>query len=123
MSVSTADLMGLANSLQTGSIDEVQQRAVVGRAYYAAYHDCHAWHAALPSPGSAGIDGGVHTRLVSALTNPTVLGADATRSKMRGYRLKALKVLRTKADYALADTLTEAEAKQSIADAEAVILI
>jgi hypothetical protein len=42
---------------------------------------------------------------------------------MRGYRLKALKVLRTKADYALADTLTEAEAKQSIADAEAVILI
>lgn len=39
MSVSTADLMGLAYSLQTGSIDEVQQRAVVGRAYYAAYHD------------------------------------------------------------------------------------
>jgi uncharacterized protein (UPF0332 family) len=123
MSVSAVDLMGLAKTLQAGSTDEVQQRAVVGRAYYAAYHDCHAWHAALPSPGSAGTDGGMHARLVSALTNPTVRGDDAMKSKKRGYRLRALKTLRTKADYALADTLTEAEAKQSIADAEAVILI
>ncbi len=123
MTVSTAELMGLARSLQAGSVDEVQQRAVVGRAYYAAYHDCHTWHAALSSPGSAGIDGGMHTRLVSALTNPTVHGDDAKKSRMRGYRLKQLKTLRTKADYALGDTLTENEAKQSIADAEAVMLI
>jgi uncharacterized protein (UPF0332 family) len=123
MSVSSTDIIGLAKTLQSGSMDEVQQRAVVGRAYYAAYHDCKTWHDALQSPGSAGIDGGVHARLIAALTNPTVRGDDALKSKKRGYRLRALKTLRAKADYELNETVTVDEAKQSIVDAEAVILI
>lgn len=123
MSIAVNDIIGLAKTLQASAASEAQQRAVVGRAYYATYHDCHTWHASLPSPGSAGVNGGVHTKLIEALSNPTVQGTVATKSKMRGYGLRALKALRAKADYVLADTVNANEASQSIADAERIMQI
>jgi uncharacterized protein (UPF0332 family) len=122
MSITASDIVTHAKALQANG-SEAEQRNVMSRAYYAAYHDCNAWHRALPTPGSVGTAaaGGVHSQLIAVLSNPMVKGRDATRSKMRGYRLKALKMIRTKADYQLEESIETSEAPQSIEDAEAIL--
>lgn len=124
MSIRVEELVGYAKSVKLDSADEIQLRAVVSRAYYAAYHDCLKWHGALSTPGSAGqAQGGTHVVLITQLTTPTVKGAEVMKSKMRGYRLKTLKQLRTKADYFLDQDLVTDEAAQSVVDAEAILAI
>jgi hypothetical protein len=124
MSIRVEELVSYAKSINLNSADEIQLRAVVSRAYYAAYHDCLSWHTTLPTPGSAGqAQGGAHTILIAQLTSPTVKGEESTKSKMRGYRLKTLKQLRTKADYFLDENLVADEAAQSVVDTEAILAI
>lgn len=126
MSVTASDIIALAKTLHGQQHSEAHHRAVVSRAYYAAYHDCYAWHVALPSPGTCGSAtqaSGVHDQLIASLTNPTVKGQDATKSRMRGYALKALKQMRVCADYRLAETVTDHDALQAIANSENILAI
>lgn len=124
MSVSPADLINLAKTLNVGGCSETQQRAVVSRSYYAAYHGCYVWHLALPVPGTAGgAVGGTHDILISSLASPMVKGQDATKSKMRAYKLRALKVIRVKADYKLNEDLDPHHSGQAIADSESILAI
>lgn len=122
MSIAASDIIAFAKTLQANG-SEAEQRNIMNRAYYAAYHDCEVWHKALSTPGSVGTAaaGGVHSTLIAMLSNPMVKGRDATRSKMRGYRLKTLKMVRTKADYLLNNSIDANEALQSIVDAETII--
>lgn len=120
MSSSSIDLLDYAAALQD-SDEEVELRSCVSRAYYAAYHQANDWHSALGSPGSASGGTGVHRTLIDRLRNPTVTGSDRMLSKKLGYVLDAMKVLRQKADYNLADTVTGLDAQNTVAYAEKVL--
>jgi hypothetical protein len=74
----------------------------------------------LATQGRAQNGSGVHKRHIDALINPTVSGADATKSKSIGYMLNNLKASRTKADYRLTDTVDLNEAKTAVANARIV---
>lgn len=104
MSVSPLDLLQWAK--QQPSHSECDHRAVVSRAYYAAYHDCVQWHSALPAPGSLSPSfkgGGMHHELFDRLSNPGA-GMDGPKkmhSRKRAYALRELHALRVNADYKL----------------------
>lgn len=107
MSMLAADFLLLAKGISSQP-GEAHQRTSISRAYYAAYHWCKDWHAALPAPGSAGSQqGGAHQVLISQLLNPAPeLTAELKRkSKMIGYALQDLRAKRTLADYYLAETI------------------
>lgn len=126
MSITPHDLIAMAKAISANPGDEVHLRGAVSRAYYAAFHDCTAWHNALPSPGSAGTgtsSTGMHSTLIARLCQPTVTGQAAHSSRLRGYRLKAMKLVRVKADYKLSDVIDAHEAQQSIAGAQTILTI
>lgn len=132
MSVSPTDLLSLANHLLTPPeqrlSSEVEYRTSLGRAYYAAYHDCTAWHHALPAPGSLGNGSrgmGVHAELYARLSNPDARISKALNflSRRRAYMLRPLHGQRCKADYELAQQLTLAEAQQGVANAGTIVAL
>lgn len=110
MSVAPEDL--LQWSKQQPRIGECDQRAVVSRAYYAAYHDCVQWHSGLPAPGilSPTKAGGVHHELIDRLSNPatSVSLSKKTLSRQRAYMLRELHALRVNADYKLQGPVPDA---------------
>lgn len=101
MSTSAADLLQLAALLEGGA-DEASWRGAVGRAYYASYYGCLAWHTAQTPPGSVGgHPGGVHQTLINQLKNgaPEWPQDRRTLGKSLAYRLGALLTRRRIADY------------------------
>lgn len=121
MAIRDDDLLDLANQLAAGS-EEVEHRSGVSRAYYAAFHRCGAWHGALSTPGRApATPGGMHHQLIEALVAPTVLGANAVRSKSLGYMLRALKHMRVKADYRLDESVDVHEAATAVENAKKIL--
>ena len=128
MSITSADILTYAQSvLGAAGTNEVNFRAVVGRAYYAAFHDSSDWHNSLPLPGSLPItfNGGTHAQLRERLTNPapSLASAEKMKSKRRGYALRALHDQRVEADYHLNETVDLIEARQSVANAATIIAI
>lgn len=123
MSVLKEDLIQLAHKLTDG-LDEVSWRAGVSRAYYAAYHGCLTWHAALPAPGSyAGRDGGNHQQLINQLKNSAPECSDAQKqiSRVLSIQLGALKARRHIADYQLTGVFDKATALSNCAQAADII--
>ena len=121
MSIAPEDLLTWADSLPSGS--EVCCRAAVSRAYYAAYHDCVSFHDALPVPGIAPPHGGVHELLCGRLQNPAPETKDPlrTRSRTRAQFLRALKHMRTVADYYLQDNVDHAVVANAISKARQIM--
>jgi hypothetical protein len=124
MTIQINDLLNVSDRLLRHAVNEADHRASISRSYYAAYHDCDIWHAALPVPGALPPSGGVHAQLIGRLASPMVPQSDQKiRSKRRGYMLGTMKTMRTAADYELQQTLNAADAAQSLANARAIVAI
>jgi len=124
MTIQINDLLNVSDRLLRHAVNEADHRASISRSYYAAYHDCDIWHAALPVPGALPLSGGVHAQLIGRLAHPMVPQSDQKiRSKKRGYMLGTMKTMRTAADYELQQTLNAADAAQSLANARAIVAI
>lgn len=115
MSITPNDIRVVADALHAAG-DEASLRSSISRAYYSAYHNCHAWHDGLPQPGLSGAQGGVHQRFVEQLRNPHTAcsAAQARKSKLLGMRLDILRKRRKVADYDLASSLTAAESANQL---------
>lgn len=123
MSVTKEDLLKLANDL-IGAGTEVEWRAAVSRAYYAAYHGCLAWHAGMPLPGSLGnARGGVHDQFLNQLRNGAPEWSESQRKmgRLLSAQLGALKDRRKAADYVLDEPFDNVQA--TVACASAVNLV
>ena len=119
MAITANDMLSCAKTLAgQPRMQEVTARAIVGRAYYAAYHDCLAWYAALPAVGSLpeGFTGGVHARLSELLQRPSNDLAEEVKlsSRKRGVDLRALHGDRCDADYELLMEITDIDARAAI---------
>lgn len=125
MSTTVSGLLASAEFLLQNGSNEADRRACISRAYYAAYHDCKCWHDALPIMGALPAQGGgVHADLIGRLQNPLVRDSEqAKNSRRRAYMLKAMKDVRTKADYQLSDEISSVETEQLLVNAKAVIAI
>lgn len=118
MSVRADDLLAWAQA--NACATEVDTRAAVSRAYYAAYHRCREWHARLPSPGfNSGPGGGVHQQLLNQLRNPApqCSPTQASLSRQLAYSLQALKADRFTADYELQKMVRNADVQLACAKA------
>lgn len=124
MPVVCTDFFAFAESIKADS-DEISFRAAISRAYYGAYHACQQWHdTKLPVAGhDIGMSGGVHQTLINQLTNPDPgCGRDlGNYSKSLGYGLRALKELRTTADYQLSETVDKEQMRNARAQAKLLI--
>lgn len=128
MSIQATDLIDFARSLTaTTNLPEVGRRAAVSRAYYAAYHDSDQWYRQLPAPGSLGTSNvtGMHAQLCIRLQTPDgMLSPELkVKSRKRGYALRALRDCRTKADYHLAEDVSQAEVHQAIENAYSILAL
>lgn len=122
MGIQSDDILKCARTFAAlPRLSEAGFRAIVGRAYYSAFHECRAWHAKLAEPGRLpeGFNGGDHLELSVRLTNPAPAIEKALReaSVKRGIRLRALHAERCKADYDLSETLDTVDASAAINDA------
>ena len=70
MSTSPQELFAFAKSQENLHGFEAARRAVISRAYYAAFHFCRSYHSNLRQPGSVGMANGTHEQLISQLSNP-----------------------------------------------------
>ena len=125
MSISVADLFEFASELNSrGLFKEAQHRTVVGKAYYAAYHDSVLWHAALLTPGLLTPNGrnGTHEQLFQRLSNPSG-STEKIVSKKRSYMLRALHEKRVIADYKLETSVSLADASQALENAKLIVAL
>jgi hypothetical protein len=102
MSVTPEALLAWAWSAHLA--DEVDGRASVSRAYYAAYHRCDEWHSGLKYQSGVTRQGfGDHEWLIQRLLRPNLGNPTAVQqlSQDLGDRLRRLKGVRTLADYHL----------------------
>lgn len=99
---------------------EASCRAVMSRAYYAAYHHCHAFHLSLPAPGISSETGGVHEKLIHQLQYPApeTKGELRVQSKRKAQLLRALKHIRVMADYDLQTDIDDTYSSNAVAKAE-----
>lgn len=123
MAITSDDVLACAKLLaQQPQMREAHARTVVGRAYYAAYHNSKKWYAALGATGSLpeGYKGtGDHVELSTRLLNPasSLPEAQQKASRKRGVSLRALHADRCVADYELHVTVGSAEARVALSDA------
>jgi hypothetical protein len=124
MSVTAEDLLDWA--FHANDQDEADKRAIISRAYYAAYHRCLDWHSSLrPNFGSARPNAGLHEKLIEQLKNPHVMLAanKKTLSRDLGDRLARLKDLRTLADYRLSRNIPATLHQQACAEADQILAL
>lgn len=122
MSVAPADLLAWAQTVPCAN--EVEARAAVSRAYYAAFHRCKDWHAKLPVPGfNVGPPSGVHQQLLNQLRNPApqCSSAQASLSRQLSYALQDLKGDRFSADYELHKTIGSADVAVACSKAATIL--
>ena len=121
MSITPASLIKWAESIPLDC--EENYRASASRAYYAAYHDCQAFHGSLPAFGIGLTSCGVHENLVHRLQHPApeTKEPERTRSKKRGQYLRAIKHLRGRADYDITLEFDECDARNMLAKASEIM--
>lgn len=121
MSSSPQDYLEAARLINHSDCTEASIRAVVSRAYYAAYHAARVYHTSLAVPGSVGLGkpGGKHQELIAQLRNPMVPGATAkAKSRTVGNTLNAARILRVQADYSPDSDMSETEAADALSKAQ-----
>lgn len=112
MSIEVDDLLTLAEQLSAGS-HECEWRAGASRAYYAAYHKALvvADHCLPPNPQLCG----EHVKLTERLK------AGGMKGRSLAYSLIDLKRVRTDADYRLAESFTQSQATDLLANCRAFV--
>lgn len=128
MSVTAHEVLAYAEQMAGQDLaHEVKRRNVVGRAYYAAYQDSHNFHNALPALGCVTTKNkiGPHEELIMRLGTPApeVKGELIMKSKKRSAMLRALRDLRTEADYKINLDIPVERVAKSISDAQAIFNI
>jgi hypothetical protein len=121
MSCVPDELFAAAKAVGGIAKDEAMYRAVANRAYYASYHCCRLYHAALPHMGV--LSGkGVHEQLIAQLQTPSqklTLNGRA-RSSAIGKYLRQICLTRAKADYNLDDPFDVSEMDFSMTTAASI---
>lgn len=123
MSVTPEELLSFARELHQSASTEVHHRNTISRAYYAAYHVANAFHAALPSVGTAALDAtGIHSELFYRLDHPTIAANDPRYKKSRliGLKLRNFHAIRIKADYRLDHDVNGDDAADSLIKAASI---
>lgn len=125
MSVTPHDLLLAAKNLHKTPSTEADRRALVNRAYYAAYQAAYEFHLSLPAPGSVGTASGKHEQLVAQLRNPTIKSSDPRHfaSRRLGIILGDLLATRVRADYYPNDDVTEEDANTAMFQAQDIFNI
>lgn len=126
MSVSQSDLLSLAKEIAARAKTEVEFRAAISRAYYAAFHCARSFQSALPSIGrQPPKPTGVHDELAFRLSWPTIPDSDPRFQKSRdiGRSLRWLHDKRIKADYELSMNMEAPDALEVINRAEKLIAL
>jgi uncharacterized protein (UPF0332 family) len=113
-------LLDSARLIRACEPNESVSRAVISRAYYAAYHAAKEFHTELPSPGSVRDGRGRHEQLVKQLLNPALPVTDPRNLKSRqvGNLLQDLLRDRVTADYRLGSDVVDEEADDALFKAE-----
>ncbi len=97
MSVTPKDFLDSADILSKSGNDEMTQRNVLSRAYYAAYHrSCE-----FIKPEDSDENVGVHKRYINQLMR----GENGSKERKIGGRIKSMYLRRRSADYLLKDTI------------------
>jgi hypothetical protein len=124
MSVSPRDILTWAAA--TAHSNEVAVRAVISRAYYAAFHHCERWYLSLPGPHypNSGHTSS-HDALIRELLNPNAMwpSRERTAAIQVGGLLQGLRALRTLADYRLSRYVDPITAATAVADAQTIFQI
>lgn len=126
MSVTPTELLQLARSLDQTAAAEVDFRNVIGRAYYAAYHEALAFHATLPTPGQDPPQSvGIHAALQYRLLHPSIHNSDPRhdQSKRLSLKLKPFHRSRASADYRLDITISQTDARDALIKAAEIFRI
>jgi hypothetical protein len=125
MSITPASLMKWVESLDLDC--EEACRASVSRAYYAAYHDCLAFHGGLPTQGVSRTACGIHENLIHQLQHPSPETKKnpelINRSKTRAYLLRVIRPFRVQADYEMRQDIDHCYTSNAIAKASQVMSI
>jgi uncharacterized protein (UPF0332 family) len=118
MAIEPHQILGVAKELKKNASSEAHVRSSVSRAYYAALTAankiCPKQTASIQQ-----MQVGSHEKLIQALV--TASGAHSEDIRLIGETLKALKPKRVRADYRLAECITESDASMSIRRAETVL--
>ena len=122
MSTSSKDLLVHAQGLR-GHTPEARRRAMISRAYYAAYHRCREWAKSLPRPApSSRKVHGVHQQLIERLADPPK-SCPARQMRVAHHLAKQLTTLRERrvmADYKLWRDISEEEMRNQQREAKEV---
>lgn len=118
MPVRARDLKRVAADHEKTARTEAERRAVISRAYYAAYHRCLRWEKALPHKSAERPKGGCHEQLIGRLRCPSGLCSVtvADRSVALSDLLDQQRKRRITADYQLSAVVDEQAMKEQIAD-------
>lgn len=107
MSVTPEDLLSWAGIANAST--ETDKRAIISRAYYAAYHRCLEWHGTRLRYQSSFVaqHAGDHESLIQKLLHPNLGNTNGQQqlSLELGQRLRDLKPLRVLADYRLRQSI------------------
>jgi uncharacterized protein (UPF0332 family) len=118
MSVTPHELLAAAQAIPR--TDEASRRAIISRAYYAAFHAAFEFHSSLPSPGSVGNANGKHAQLIAQLSSPTIKSGLAAHliSRRVGAILGSLLAARVKADYYPDQPVSDQDVEMALFKAE-----
>lgn len=124
MSVGAREMLRCAAVIAEAAHGEANFRSAISRSYYAAYHAAHAWHRALPVPGSAGFRrSGRHETLVNQLYHPGVRREHPGywRSIALARMLNRGRVLRLQADYRTDANIDRAQMMGAVTNASMIV--
>lgn len=125
MSSNPNEMLSCALDIAARASSEANFRSVISRGYYAAFTAAYQWHAALPVPGSIGMQArGKHETLVAQLMNPMLKDDEAGRRQVSvaiGKMLNSARMMRNKADYNIDLDITEADMRSSLGQCVRVV--
>lgn len=121
MTCSPDALLAAAKALHDIASDEAFYRSATNRLYYASYHCCRAYNAALPIAPIQG--NGVHEQLINQLTFPAkkLTANGRLRATAIGKYLRSLCTQRALADYGMDSEFSKEQMDQALRTAEMIL--
>ncbi len=118
MTINAEDFLATAEKNIKSASNEADYRCCITRAYYCSYNASIKYQSTLDKLGNSKAKVGEHENLIHQLNNPNIPSTDKNyliSKELSRYLLK-MRYQRTKADYHLHLTVTETEAKTTIAE-------
>ena len=123
MSVKPEQFITTAEKFFRVASNEADYRCCITRAYYGSYNAAIEYHGTLDRPGMSKANCGEHENLIHKLQHPNIGNTDKNYliSKELGRFLFKMRYQRVRSDYRLNETVTESDAKTTIAEAKIFI--